>query len=113
MKVYMLLLEGGGDTVIRVIDREAFVWIHGPSGQPKRKPSSWRDPFAPASQVELWKQEGTDPYLDITIGSWKNDRALAAVSLPSYGDFDTVKEAMHAIKKHGDELADEYHGFIY
>ena len=117
MKVYLIVLTGQGDTFIKVVDEETFEWIVSDDlGQPKGEEdaSSWEDQLVPASQIEKIKEEeGEYDPLRITIGSYDNDRALAAKPCGDYDTYYSIKEAMKAIKSHGDELEDEYQGYIY
>jgi hypothetical protein len=128
--VYIVLLEGGGDVFVKVVDEETFNWITSddPGFPPDYKnESSWIDQLVPASQLAKMKAEheeyaqkfgeedDEDKWrgLDITRGSWENDRAIAAHTFGNYGDYDTIKEALQAIKKNKDTLVDEYHGCMY
>lgn len=55
----------------------------------------------------------------MTIGSYENDRALAAACTADDIDgdlpqsFDSVKDAMKWAKEKNVEIVDEYHGCIY
>ena len=90
-KVYLVVLEGGGDLYVKVVDEETFDWICSGKG--------WcREKF-----------EGPG----VTSGSLDNDRAIHAIPADGYDTYYTIKEAMQAIKKHGDELEDEYQGCMY
>jgi hypothetical protein len=90
-----------------------------------RDESSWIDQLVPASQVAKMKVEHAETFkkgwcsneefggLDLTRGSWDNDRAIAACPADGYDTYSSVKEALQAIKKQGDELEDEYNGCMY
>jgi hypothetical protein len=90
--------------------------------------SSWIDQLVPASQVEKMKVEHekyimkwaigdakVDAFhpLQLSRGSWDNDRAIAACPADGYDTYETVTEATRAIQKHGDVLEDEYQGYMY
>lgn len=114
--VYLLTLEGGGDRYLTVVNKETYEWITSEDlGQPagSQGKSSWEDQLVPPSQVEPLKSAGLYP-LRITIGSYDNDRALAARPMEGYErDYDSIRELMAAIRKNRHELIDEYDGCIY
>ena len=120
-KVYLVILSGGGDTYIKVVDQETFDWICSddmglPENYDPMNGGSWEDQLVPVSQVAKMKmeQEEYECYpLTITRGSWDNDRAIAACPADEYDSYDTVTEATKAIQKHGDVLEDEYQGCMY
>jgi len=138
MKVYLVVLSGGGDTYRKVVDEETFNWICSDDpGKPADGKGcdeySWPDQLVPPSQAakmkaaheEYQKQYG-DPINDpdeeddgewplrLSSGSWENDRAIAAREAEGYlDDYFSYKEVMQAIKAHGDELEDEYEGYMY
>jgi hypothetical protein len=146
MNVYLVILSGGGDTYIKVVDQETYNWIcsDDPGIPPelvdtgeeyevfgttyKRGPSSWVDQLVPASQIAKMEAEHkkyiakwtignakSDAFhpLQLSRGSWDNDRAIAACPADGYKTYSTVTEATKAIKKHGDVLEDEYQGCMY
>lgn len=116
--VYLLLLEGQGDLVVTVVDKETFDWVT--SDDLGRRPEDagrthWDDQLVPASQIAKMKADEGEAYQPvwITIGSWDNDRALAAKPADGYKQYSRVTDAMKAIKKRGDKLVDEFAGCIY
>lgn len=131
-KVYLVILEGGGDMYIKVVDQETFDWICSddmgcPEGfDPMEENSySWNDQLVPASQIAKMQALHKEHFkkgwcfteefdgVSLSRGSWDNDRAIHAVPADGYDDYTTVKEALQAIKKHGDEMEDEYQGCMY
>lgn len=137
-KMYLVILtDGGGDTYYKVVDQETFDWICSDDpGRPEDGKGcdeySWPDQLVPPSQAVKMKADHDDyqkkygnPINDpdeeedgewplrLSSGSWENDRAIAARPADGYDDYDSVIDATRAIKKHGDELEDEYHGCMY
>lgn len=136
MNIYILALEGGGDLITKVVNEEAWNWIFGPSGRPPGE-SSWTDPFVPASQMTLIEKNHAEidvqlkqydfnvaPPLprpiqvQITSGSWENDRALWAKTIPEYAEVDPydedAEEKIQAIAtKRGDAIIETWEGYIY
>ena len=122
--VYLIHLEGGGDTFLKVVDKETFDWVTSDDlGQPEGTSKDegiitvhmWEDQLIPASQIAKIKEEEGDDYdpIQITSGSYDNDRALAARPADGYDTYYTVREVMQAIKANNGELIDEYSGYIY
>lgn len=126
-KVYLVVLSGGGDTYIKIVDEETWNWItsddmgQAPADEDE---SSWEDQIVPPSQIAKMKANHekytkkwgvNDQFypLQITSGSWENDRALAAMPADGYDNYDSFKEAMTAIKDNGDIFEDEYEGYFY
>lgn len=123
MDVFILRMEGQGDVDMRVVDRETWEWIFGPSGRPGTA-GTWVDPFVPAAQLKRrqeWQAENSefaDGPLRITSGSWTNDRALACYGLPAYDDVsgygdDTEAEIRQRAVRLGDTVVDVWEGCIY
>lgn len=129
MNVYLLVLTGQGDTEIKVVDKETWGWIFGPSGRPETGKSGWDDPFVPAYQREKIladrrenegpsdedDEEGDRDVIRITSGSWQNDRALLAYSSERYKaeTYYSIESAMRAITNLGDAIVEEFDGYIY
>jgi hypothetical protein len=119
MKVYLVTLTGGGDTYRKIVDEETFNWICSDDpGQPEGTSEdaySWIDQLVPASQLTKMKADDEDfAGVDLSSGSWENDRAIFAYPADGYlDDYFSTKEVMQAIKNHGDELEDEYEGYMY
>lgn len=99
--LYLINLEGGGDTDITVVNKEVFDWIGSDFSCDAGEYS--RDETIP----------GTDVVVNVTCGSYDNDRALAASAHFTEQGFGTIKAALAYIKEQRGELADEYHGCIY
>lgn len=100
-KRYLLVLSGQGDTSITVVDQEGWDYLKLP--EPEWKGETSVDEKCP----------GVDEPVQVTIGSWDNDRAIHLWASDRYPTFDTLKQAMKNIKANNAELADEYHGCIY
>ena len=130
MKMYLIILSGGGDIYIKVVDQETFDWICSDDmGQPADfdDDTSWVDQIVPAPQLARqkvaweayeakWHIHGEGAVFEgvrLTRGSWDNDRAIAALPADGYKTYQSVTEATRAIQKHGDVLEDEYQGYMY
>ncbi len=116
--VYLIVLQGGGDTYAKVVDEETYNWVTSDDmGQPQdmEDENCWEDQLVPASQVTKLKALGDgDAYpLMITSGSWENDRAIAARCMDGYEECDTVAEALDDIRRNGHKLVDQYNGCMY
>lgn len=115
MNIYLITLEGQGDIYIKPVDEETFNWVtSNDEGRPAgaENESGWEDQLVPASQRTKMEAAGDWP-VEITLGSYDNDRALFAHPSGDYDTYYTLKEAFKAIRQHGDEVVDEYHGYIY
>jgi hypothetical protein len=121
--LYLINLEGGGDTMIYVVGKATFDWINSDWPANEAAGESGFYEKIPAAVIAEWEAAGLKDELDartkldgvardecyITIGSWDNDRAM---HIPA-GGFDSIVSAMVYIKKQKGELVDEYHGCIY
>lgn len=99
--LYLVMLNGQGDTDITVVGKDVFDWIESDFS---------------CNAGEYSKQEkipGTDKVVNVSCGSPDNDRALEASAHFTEQSFGTTKGALAYIKEQGGELADEYHGYIY
>ena len=124
-KMYLVILEDDSDLFFKVVDQETFDWICSDDmGLPADydDDTSWVDQIVPASQLEKmkaewdnsrWRIKNEEFEFRITRGSWDNDRAIGARPADGYETYNTVKEAMKAIKRNGDKLEDEYQGDMY
>lgn len=116
MDVYLIVLMGQGDVDVRVVDKESFDWVNSINmGRPAgSRESSWVDSCVPESQRALWRAAGEESdELIITIGSWQNDRALAAQSMSGFDHYNTLAAALKAIYNAQARVVDTYEGMIY
>ena len=116
MKVYLIVLRGQGDTDVRVVDEETFKWVTSEEpGAPHGAASGWIDPLVPEYQKQRLQSEEPSRWpLQITRGSWWNDRMLAAYAMPEYdAAYDRLADALKAVKNRGDEVEDTVEGEIY
>jgi len=107
MKVYLIVLSGQGDTIVKVVDKASYDWITGPVVG-EFVLHEMEDTLCPEVQRNLI---GEVP--SITSGSPENDRALECRSTNGYGRYISITKATKAILKKGDKLAGDYEGFIY
>lgn len=110
MNVWLIVLQGPGDTHITVIDEETWNWVTGAPGMPADVTGySWTDSQVPASQ--LAKMDGRR--VQLSIGSWQNDRMLAAVSADGFSPYDNLGDALRAVHAAGGVVVDVIEGDIY
>lgn len=121
-KVYLIRLEGGGDVEERWIDEEAWNWIT--SDDKGQRPedigeSMWTDQNVPESILQALEDEhkkygypgARNPReVQITSGSWDNDRALTC---PSNVSLDLSKLDYGALRDSLAEQGFEYTGEVY
>jgi len=122
---YLIELRGGGDTYIHLVEKEVFDWVTS-SEQPGRKAgdSSWFETEEHVPKV-IWDSimkcpEANDWFpdgLDVTIGSYNNDRALHLGSTFGEDDlfpsFNTTAEMMEWVNKNNIRVVDSFAGYIY
>ena len=104
MTHHLVILQGGGDTEIKLVTAEQFAWINSPRPAHARG-SSWieKDPGQPEEP-----EEGEE--LRCTSGSFNNDRAIRVNGT----EFGSSRAAFLFAKKHKFVISeDEYHGYIY
>lgn len=122
MKAYCINLNGMGDTEIKLVSEEVFKWITSPSGRPSDNTSIWIDKTTPQEVIDYHNKDGgvhrfieTDG-IEITSGSWSNDRALQASPLTINGEeamFFSLQSILEFCKKYDIEIIDTYEGSIY
>lgn len=118
MKAYIIMLQGQGDVDVRVVDAETFAWVTSRDmGKPVgAEGNAWVDQLVPPSQLQKRLRDDDAPgELQITSGSWYNDRMLAAYNADGYDrdGYGSLRDAMRAIQKRGDEFEDSVEGMIY
>lgn len=114
--VYLIVLEGQGDLNIKVVDQITWDWIVSDDlGTSESEDcGSWVDTTIPECQRQLIQAAGDDPNnIEITIGSYNNDRAIFAQSTNGYTTYSSVKSLFDAVITRGDTVIDEYQGCIY
>lgn len=111
--VYMIHLTGQGDVDIALVDRETFEWVTSKQqGRPAGDTSSgWIDQSVPASVKARLPRDAQR--VQLTIGSWENDRALTATLLRGVKRFTEMREALAHIREHKLKVVDTYEGYIY
>jgi hypothetical protein len=101
---YLIILNGQGDTDVILAEAAAQSWITGPAPRFSRGAVKEKIPATVISTHKVGSKT-----IEITIGSYENDRALQCP-----GDhFGSVKDALEFVKKNGHNVVDEYHGCIY
>lgn len=109
-KVYMVVLQGGGDTQVSYINKETWDWINNeavkaPQVQVEKVFSDTHCTYETTEEVErdLNQWRGSSP---------DNDRALSA--RPDHGEmFFDVKSAMKYARDNDLEVTDSFEGYIY
>lgn len=101
-KMYLIILQGGGDTDIKLVPFAAKAWIESayPVDMEETIPPEVREGF---------EDDYEEDTVIVTPGSGDNDRALA---VQGYGLYSTTDAHKYA-RKNGIEIVDEYHGYIY
>lgn len=101
-KMYLIILQGGGGTDIKLVPYAAKAWIESayPANMEETIPADVKEGF------EDYYEEDT---LLVTPGSGDNDRALV---VQGYG-FNSTTDAHKYARKNDIEIVDEYHGYIY
>lgn len=101
---YLILLESGGDIDIKLVNKETWDYIH-----------SSRPDFGNESCIDEQLPEGVESYeedpkiINVTCGSWENDRAIYVKGQ----EFGSLKDYTKYIQNNNIEIIDEYIGCIY
>lgn len=107
--VYLVVLEGGGDEWVGLVNEETWNWIMQGFDSAKTEGYSYNEDV-PQELIDAYpKREYQATTVLVTTGSYDNDRALAAPKI----DFTSIKKAEQYIKKNNCHLVDEYYGCIY
>lgn len=112
---YLIELTGQGDLQMALVTQEVWDWINSPMPAGLREAGGMLDPATP----ECVRLSNDNYGAYITIGSWENDRALAAASsdagaiMDFYDSPRAEGQFRKEIEEAGYEIADEYHGYIY
>ena len=120
-KVHMLILVGGGDTYIHLVDQEVWDWIDSPLPEFQEGTYSAEDTNIPESiKARRTKDGETEPF-KVSSGSPYNDRALAC-PMNMFDEivinhFDMTMKGMVNIalqlREHGYEIGETYEGAVY
>ena len=114
--MYLINLQGQGDTYICIVDKNTWDWIENGS---ERIPEYLKENFIEqqlhyGGSIEGIQDELLDleeEFRDGNSGSIDNDRALFVSSC--YKTFYSLKEAIDFIKENDIDIEDEYQGYIY
>ena len=113
MKQYLVVLSGGGDTFIKLVNEAVWEWINGDYSPDGDYASSYTEKVPEAVLEEARKYDMLEHFedneLDITSGSYDNDRAMAAPGV----EFESLKAAMQYAKQHSLDIEDTYEGYFY
>jgi hypothetical protein len=109
-KLYLVVLEGGGDITVALVAESVWQWIDLPF---ESQDSGYYEDVPPAVLVEAekhgrlsWFKDGK---LRISVGSYDNDRALAAPGL----QFDDLESAEAYAAANKVQIEGTYDGCIY
>lgn len=110
--LHLITLSGGGDTYHKLVGPATFEWLFHDfestkSGYYEKIPQTVQDEFSAFDTN--WKKENKEGEIQITIGSYDNDRAMHAIGL----DFDSASKACKWAISRGIELGEEYDGCVY
>jgi hypothetical protein len=127
--LYMIVLEGGGDVIVKLVDQETYDWLDSP--RPKMIENSALDKSCPEAVRQRayqeyvaaeshWPDEQVKPYEEywpyVTSGSCENDRALWVPASEVAGaklDFSDVADATNWCVEHGIKVNGSWNGCIY
>lgn len=109
-KQYLLVLSGGGDTVVKLVSKVVWDWVQADYGSEE---ASYAEPVPPAV-LDLAQTHGIEGYfkgglLRVTRGSAVNDRAMPAPGQT----FDDVADAVKYAKKHKVSIEETFNGYLY
>lgn len=116
-KMYLIVLNGGGDTSVTIVNEAVWDWIGLPydpeSAVGDAGEYAYYEKVPEAVLLEAEKQD-CEPFSDgvelhITSGSWENDRALAAPGIA----FWDLAEALQYLKEENIVIEDTFEGCIY
>lgn len=116
MQLYLLVMEGQGDTHTKLVTQNVWDWIQR-TDTPGREndDTGWEDTATPESVLKALRKERSSAF--VTSGSFTNDRALLAcgdeVPFDEYGGPEDVVSARKWAKKNGHVIVDEWEGYIY
>jgi hypothetical protein len=126
--MYLIILSGLGDVTIKIVNEMTWKWVthHDQGRLPLDDHFRWVDQTIPDEvKKELWLKESNKAcYLHnytkfdvkLSIGSWKNDRAVIAPAITIDSEealFGTFKEMDRFLKKHNMKIISEYEGGAY
>lgn len=95
-KMMLISLAGGGDQVSKLIDAQWAQWLYT------------RPEFPPG--VSCMQETAPDGNaIQVTVGSWENDRAIQVQGEA----FEDDLAAMNYAQEQGWKVSCQYHGFIY
>lgn len=105
---HLVVLSDGDGTTYRLCPASVGAWLEAPVNFSRT--TGYSEPVPDDVKTEAL-EEGLDcPLLvHITVGSWENDRALAAPGV----DFGTVSELFEHLQSNGLTLSGEYQGLSY
>jgi hypothetical protein len=101
-KMYLIILQGGGDTEIKLVNYAAKAWIESPY------PARGKETI-PKKVREDFEDEYEETTIHVTSGSGDNDRAMAVQGYY----FDSTKSAHQYAKENSMTIENEYHGYLY
>ncbi len=115
---YLVIMQGQGDTEVKLVDKEIWDWFHSP--RPPFADDAYFDelPIAPRRVREaILKLNPDEQELGVTSGSWENDRMLRcpdeACLYHEYGDTSSIRAAERWAKKNNYRIVEREEGSIY
>lgn len=109
------LREYDGDSYFGLVEKEVFEWITSPSDEPEGADGIWVSTNAPKRLAEAIAKEESD--IQLTCGSYENDRAIYCTGARSLIEFDfdinTKKGAIEFAEKNGYKVKGTYKGYMY
>lgn len=109
-KLYLIVLEGGGDITVALVAGSVWQWIDLPFDSSE---SGYYEDVPAAVLAEAAKHGSASRFPDgklrISVGSYDNDRAMAAPGL----QFDDVESAEAYAAANEVKIEGTYEGYIY
>ena len=115
--MYLLVLVGQSDTIVKLVDQETWDWIHVDPGFTDGVTYETLD-VTPEMEKRILAYFKVDTLEDfsVTIGSWENDKALFAPPViidDVEMEFGNMAAAFNTLKDKGIDILGSYQGHVY
>lgn len=127
--MYLVVLQGQGDTYIKIVDKEIFDWINKDIDKETLKNGFSIDKSCPISvRLNKWQLEKeylkkecnsfNDFYPIVTRGSYNNDKAMFTTGIINKETdkeliFYSISDALKYIKNNNINIVNTYEGMVY
>lgn len=99
--LYIVTVLDGSDAQTALVEENVFDWVGSNIPRQGQGKSSWHE-----------KIPGTDTRVQISVGSYENDRAIHLIAQAEV-TFDSITEAVQACYAEGNQIAGDYIGMAY